>query len=607
MAEIENLCLGCMSEKQGEGPCEKCGYSEDTPYLPSYLAPGTLLNDRYITGKLLSYNGEGALYIAFDKVNSTKVTIKEYMPDALCSRKKGDPTIHVESSQLPLYKTYMSEFVELNKTLMKARGMTHIQTALDIFPQNNTAYVVFEYVGGITLKEYLANCSGELTWDKVKELFPPILTTLSLVHSSGIVHRGISPTTIMVTDKEELKLVDFQISAGRTTNTEIACELYPGYSAPEQYSSNEWHGTWTDVYGISAVLYRVLTGCPPTEALARMGTDNCAEPMVINRNVPSHVSKVLMNGLKLSTANRIQTITELVIKLFEEPKFNTAEREPVRVATTPKTEAKKPVKTAESENAKAKKKKKEQQNKIMMLAGIIICLLTIIGFGIAIAIHANNEDPGSLVDSNYYSKPETTEEISSLPESSEESSVEETSATESSVDEIIYLCPEFTGRLFTSVQNNARYSYLKITAEYKFDDSVANGLIISQSIKKDTEVKEGTELKLIVSKGPSTVPLPSFKDKTKDEYVAMLSKLNIKYEIAEEKSADVPAGYVIKCSKDVGTKVNVEKSEVVTITVSKGSTETAAPAESTPADGTPADGTPADNTAPAETPAPEAN
>ena len=210
----------------------------------------------------------------------------------------------------------MSEFVELNKALLKARSMTHIQTVLDIFPQNNTAYVIFEFINGITLKAYLANCSGELTWDRVKELFPPILTTLSLVHSAGLIHRGISPQTILVTEKNELKLIDFQISAGRTTGTEIACEMYPGYSAPEQYSSAEWQGTWTDVYGISATLYRVLTCCVPTESISRLGNDNCPEPMVINRNVPSHVSKVIMNGLKLNTSNRIQTITELVVKLF---------------------------------------------------------------------------------------------------------------------------------------------------------------------------------------------------------------------------------------------------------------------------------------------------
>lgn len=108
-----------------------------------------------------------------------------------------------------------------------------------------------------------------------KGAFPSDTDNAEPCASAGIIHRGISPQTILVTEKNELKLIDFQISAGRTTGTEIACEMYPGYSAPEQYSSAEWQGTWTDVYGISATLYRVLTGCVPTESISRLGNDNC--------------------------------------------------------------------------------------------------------------------------------------------------------------------------------------------------------------------------------------------------------------------------------------------------------------------------------------------
>ena len=555
-----------MNEKENDGPCEKCGYSNDAPYLPSYLAPGTVLNDRYIAGKLLSYNGEGATYIGFDKVTGTKVTIKEYMPDTLCSRKKGDPQIVVDPNQLPLYKTYMSEFVELNKALLKARSMTHIQTVLDIFPQNNTAYVIFEFINGITLKNYLANCSGELTWDRVKELFPPILTTLSLVHSAGIIHRGISPQTILVTEKNELKLIDFQISAGRTTGTEIACEMYPGYSAPEQYSSAEWQGTWTDVYGISATLYRVLTGCVPAESISRLGNDNCPEPMVINRNVPSHVSKVIMNGLKLNTSNRIQTITELVVKLFEQPKFNTAEQEAVRPVQRVKrievTEEPEKAPVQKSTNAKGKKKK--QNNKAAIIATIIVCGVIIIGFGIAIAVLAmTDNNTSSSYDPNYYSAPE-----SAASSSAPETTAATTTVSSDTMPDIVYGCPTFTGALFTSIQDT--YNFVKINAEYKFDDTVANGIVISQSIKPDTEITEGTEIKLVVSKGPSSIALPDYTGLKVDEYTAMLSQRNVKFEKKETGDTNgVKAGYVVKCSKKVGEKVDVANSETVTVYYAK--------------------------------------
>ena len=534
MTEINRLCLGCMNEKESDGPCEKCGYNNDAPYLPSYLAPGTVLNDRYIAGKLLSYNGEGATYIGFDKVTGTKVTIKEYMPDTLCSRKKGDPQIVVDPNQLPLYKTYMSEFVELNKALLKARSMTHIQTVLDIFPQNNTAYVIFEFINGITLKNYLANCSGELTWDRVKELFPPILTTLSLVHSAGIIHRGISPQTILVTEKNELKLIDFQISAGR--------------------------------YGISATLYRVLTGCVPAESISRLGNDNCPEPMVINRNVPSHVSKVIMNGLKLNTSNRIQTITELVVKLFEQPKFNTAEQEAVRPVQRVKrievTEEPEKAPVQKSTNAKGKKKK--QNNKAAIIATIIVCGVIIIGFGIAIAVLAmTDNNTSSSYDPNYYSAPESTAS-SSAPETTAAT----TTVSSDTMPDIVYGCPTFTGALFTSIQDT--YNFVKINAEYKFDDTVANGIVISQSIKPDTEITEGTEIKLVVSKGPSSIALPDYTGLKVDEYTAMLSQRNVKFEKKETGDTNgVKAGYVVKCSKKVGEKVDVANSETVTVYYAK--------------------------------------
>ena len=92
------------------------------------------------------------------------------------------------------------------------------------------------------------------------KLFPPIFTTLSLIHNAGIIHRGICPENILITVKGEIKLIGFCISSMRTQNTELNAELYSGYAAPEQYNSLEWQGTWTDVYAISAVLYRMLTG-----------------------------------------------------------------------------------------------------------------------------------------------------------------------------------------------------------------------------------------------------------------------------------------------------------------------------------------------------------
>ena len=133
--------------------------------LASYLQPKTFLAGRYIIGRLLSYNGEGALYLAFDTKNSIRVTIKEYMPDTLCRRKKGEDFVTVNPESIVLYKTYLAEFTDLNHRLKTTPHTISIQRVLDVFQENNTAYAVFEFIEGTTLKTYLASVGGKLSWE----------------------------------------------------------------------------------------------------------------------------------------------------------------------------------------------------------------------------------------------------------------------------------------------------------------------------------------------------------------------------------------------------------------------------------------------------------
>lgn len=582
MKKETNLCMGCMSEKIYSGPCKICGYAEETPYMPSYLAPQTFLNERYIIGKLFSYNGEGAVYIGFDTVTGSKVTIKEYMPDTLCTRKKDEEEITVNNGQLPLYKTYLSEFVDLNRTLMKSRGMTHLQTVLDIFTANNTAYVVYEYINGITLKTYLQNSAGDLSWEQVKELFPPIFTTLSLVHAAGVIHRGISTSTIFVTDKMELKLTGFAISAARTTNTEIACEVFSGCAAPEQYSSNNWQGTWTDVYGISAVLYRVLTGCMPTEAIVRTGADNLLEPMMINRNVPTNVSKVIMNGLKLSTDTRIQTITEFVDRLFEQPKYVGIDRgvHP----NTPQRPAVQHQSQQTQDRKLSKKEAKRRRDKRNAIIGITASSLVLIAFVIAFIWSLNNTMSNnneytesvyeSVEDSMQAAEDTTTPAVTtSQPQDAEE-------PTESAPNnEITYTLPDLTGRKYDNAAT--KYTYINIVATYEFNNDYSEGLMYGQDIEPETMVTFGTEVHVNVSKGPKTVALPPFEDKTLDEYIGELNKLNIKYTVETKRSNDVDEGMICDTSINVGASVDVENGEVVTVYRAKNFKDKTTSAETT--------------------------
>lgn len=313
------LCYGCMERTEfSGGVCPNCGYYEQTPSDPSFIIPGTQLNNRYIIGIAVGVNGEGITYLAYDQSIGCKVYVREYMPPNLCNRVAGSPVVSVIPAKLAQYKALMAEFTELHKSLARLRGQVHINTVVDLFAENNTTYVVDEYIACMRFVDYLKDNAGELTWTQLSKMVPPFLTTLSLLHNSGVVHRAISPDTIFVTDKGELILTAFSIAAVRTANTELECEIYNGYAAPEQYSANGRQGTWTDVYAVCAVLYRVLTGAMPPSAISRMENDNLVAASVLNPNVPRHVSNVIMQGLELNYADRIKTVTELVTLLFDE-------------------------------------------------------------------------------------------------------------------------------------------------------------------------------------------------------------------------------------------------------------------------------------------------
>lgn len=560
MGDNLKLCMGCMNPIDDNPKCPVCGYYDGTPYLPSYLPPKTLLNDRYIVGKLLNYNGEGATYIGYDKVINKKVQIREFFPDTLCTRVPGSVLVSINPSKLVQYKNLMAEFSELHKSIMKMRTLSHICSVLEVFQQNNTTYVILEYIEGKTLKRYLQDHSGEISWQQVKTLFPPIFTTLSLIHNSGIIHRGISLDTIYYTDAGELKITGFSTPAARTSNSDIAPELFAGYAAPEQYSSNKWQGTWTDVYAISAVLYRVLTGCMPTESISRIGNDSLLEPSQINRNIPVSISKVIMSGMKLNSEMRIQTITELVTKLFEQQDFVEKSRVETTTVIIPKQ-------TVQKKSKKPEEKDSIKSSRIYLyvMGATLVCAIIIAIFLIIFLSGDDKKDDSSGY--NYMSSSEESSEESSLEDSSLESSVPDSSAT--SKPKI--LLGNLVGTSFEGL-NELYTKNLKIIPIYEYNDSYAQGIIYEQDVEANTEIEAGSVVNVKVSKGPKNVQIPEFAGMTGKDYVDTLSKANIKYQIQEVESNEVDAGFVVDISRT--GYIDITKNETITVYVSKGPSPT---------------------------------
>ena len=594
MKKETNLCMSCMRELDKNGLCPVCGSYDTNSYVSSYLAPKTFLHGRYVVGKLIDYCGESALYIGFDTELKKKVTVREYMPDTLCVREKDQDSVTVKPDKLPLYKTYLAEFIELHSTLMRSSNIHCVQTVLDVFSENNTAYAVMDYIGGISLKAYLANCGEVLSWEQVKELFPPILTALGMLHSLGIIHRGISPSTIFVSEKNELRLTGFSISAARTSDSDIGYEVFGGYAPPEQYSSARRNGSWTDVYGISALLYCCLTGITPPTAPERLTNDSLVEPLLINRNIPKNVSDVIVKGMALESDNRISTVNEFVDRLFEQPSPAADASGEIPIPDTKGDQGKpghngsksdgdyeRAVRVGKSESAKAKKQIKRDKIKFILVTSVLGIIL--IGFLVAMIIASSSGGDEGEGDPN----PNSTQTVTataapttqSKPESEQTQAPDSTTAS-AGVGET-YLLPDFKNTVFASVSTNSRYSYLVFNPSYKFDDEVKAGEIIDQTIEPGTPVTTGTEIGVTVSKGPEKVKLPEYKDLKAEDYIKQLTELGIKYRTEEEETAEVEPGLVSKCNKNVGDDVSLAESEEIVVYIAKKPPETTVP-ETTP-------------------------
>lgn len=566
---------------EGQDVCPNCGLSVNAGNLPSYLQPKTVLDSRYIVGKLIRSNGESAVYIGYDNTESAKVTIKEYMPDVLCSRAKGSSELIVDQNYVVQYKNYMSEFAELNKSLARLRTMSHIVAPTDMFTANNTVYAVFPDIEGITLRQYLQDNAGELTWDQVKKLFPPLLTTLACIHNAGILHRGICLDNIIVTDRNELMLTGFAIPEIRTVNTDLAPELYDGFSAPEQYSASEWEGTWTDVYAVAAVMYRILTGCMPPEPMSRIGNDSLMEPNKINPHVPANVSKVITQAMRLSCEQRIQTITDFVTKLFDQPSYMT-QLPRGATQTIPISETSKENRSTKT-GSKKKKKKGNGGNVAMIIGAVFLVAIVVVTFLalISMLLPKSSDDTETTTASTTTAAPITTAATTEATTESTETTTVSSDETETTTatSGTLFVMPNLVGKKYTSVAESDTWKgRLEFEVIYDYSDEYERGIIYDQDIPEGTDLYPVTTVKLYVSQGLAVVEIPDYMNDdgtrmTKEEYVALLDELNIKYECRDVETPDTLSGYVMdvycaQTGEGVGGEINVKEGNTLYVDIS---------------------------------------
>ena len=568
---LSGICMGCMEPTdEEESVCPHCGYIAGTDNAPSYLPVGTVIGERYVVGKMLRFNGESAEYIGMDAKTRSKVIIHEYLPDTLCRRSDNGISISVAKNNVATYKAFMSEFVELNKSLAKMRTLNHINAPIAMFGENNTGYVIFRYIDGQNLRRFFMGKKDVISWNDAKELFSPLFTTLSLVHNAGVIHGGVSPENIIISENGEPVIIGFCIADARTAGTQLDAELYPGYSAPEQYTTSMRQGTQTDVYGICAVLYRILTGVVPSPAPQRERDDDLVPPHELDPTIPREVSSVIMKGLNISQDKRIHNITELVTELFDDQSFR-AKREEHSGGHSERSHER-----AHTHTSHQQEEEKPAHGRFFGLALALAAIGVGVIMGVVMMALDDNSSNGLKGMQSTVTTVELPSETTAPPASLEETtttmptlavveSAEEETTTQRSTDGTVYVMNDLTGKPYELIRDTAVMNTLNVIPDYVYTDEVPKGQIFAQSIEKGGNYHKGDDCIISISMGPSKVAVPEFTGLSKRDYLEKLNKAGIKYEEKYYETNSVFNGYVADVSIAPGDYIDLEKGEVLEV------------------------------------------
>jgi serine/threonine protein kinase len=326
--DINNICINCMENSMFNNICTKCNYNFDEEKSPGVgvLSYKTILKNRFLTGRVLGVGGFGITYLALDMENNQKIAIKEYMPRGLAIRDNTSKDIKIyNSSNRDIYFHGLNKFIDEANNLLCFRDHPGIVYVMNCFKENNTAYIIMEYLEGVTLKDFLKVKGSKISFDTTYKIMLPVLDALKEVHKTGILHRDISPDNIFITNKGQVKLLDFgaarYVIGQKSRNLSVI--LKAGYSPPEQYYSKGVQGSWTDIYASAATMYRCICGKMPEDAMQRLSEDNLELPRALGADILESQERVLLKAMSVNRKDRYQDVYEL-INAFNNCLSNTA-------------------------------------------------------------------------------------------------------------------------------------------------------------------------------------------------------------------------------------------------------------------------------------------
>ncbi|MEP7364053.1 MAG: serine/threonine-protein kinase [Acidobacteriota bacterium] len=312
MFDSSQHCMGCMEPLNGATQCPGCGYVVGTaPESPLYLLPGTVLKQQYVVGNVLGHGGFGITYIGFDMLLDAKVAIKEYFPQGVAIRSGSDPTVIPYSGNAKVHYDWgLDRFLDEARIVRKFKDHPNIVSVENFFPENGTAYMVLEFLDGITFLKFIERRGGRVDWATTLRIMSPVMDALREVHAHSFLHRDISPDNIYLLRNGMVKVIDFGAArqALGQASQNMSMIFKGGYTPPEQYQERGKQGPWTDVYATASTFYRALTGKMPPAAPDRQAGVELDPPSQRGADIPPKSERILLVALDLDAEKRFQNM-----------------------------------------------------------------------------------------------------------------------------------------------------------------------------------------------------------------------------------------------------------------------------------------------------------
>lgn len=320
--DTNKICFSCFNEHDGNGPCPNCGFDISKVKHPYIALPiGTILNGRYLTGRVLGVGGFGVTYVAFDMTLEICVAVKEFLPSGLAFREDDHYTMTVKAPEdQEKFDTGVSKFLEEARLLAKLHDVPNIVTIHDYFRENNTAYFVMEYIEGVDLMKYTQMHGGKLSFNETIRLVLPIIDSLAHVHAHNLLHRDISPDNIVVMKNGSTRLLDFgaaRLAVDSTKSKSII--LKHGFAPEEQYRKRGNQGPWSDEYALAATMYLIMTGEMPPDAFDRVHEDTLKSPIELGVDIPQYANDALMKAMAVKASERFPDMSSFSAAITGQP------------------------------------------------------------------------------------------------------------------------------------------------------------------------------------------------------------------------------------------------------------------------------------------------